>query len=97
VAIRMAQKLVDRIIFVAFCEDRELLRPKSLYHAWNDIPPFYRVTNPKWQNFLSLFRNIDEGSPSGDVPAYNGGLFRVDEELTTFSLTTTGRTFQEHR
>jgi hypothetical protein len=86
VAIRMAQKLVDRVIFVAFCEDRELLRPKSLYRAWNDIPPFYRVTNPRWQNFLSLFRNIDEGSPSGDVPAYNGGLFRVDEELDNLQL-----------
>ncbi|OHB61807.1 MAG: hypothetical protein A2Y76_08125 [Planctomycetes bacterium RBG_13_60_9] len=77
---------MDRIIFVAFCEDRELLRPKSLYHAWNDIPAFYRVTNPRWQNFLSLFRNIDEGSPSGEVPGYNGGLFKEDEELDTLQL-----------
>jgi hypothetical protein len=79
VAIRMAQKLVDRIIFVAFCEDRDLLPARSLFRAWKEIPPFYQVTNPRWQNFLSLFHNINEGSRSADVPAYNGGLFRKDD------------------
>jgi hypothetical protein len=86
IAIRMAQKLVDRIIFVAFCEDRELLPPRSLFRAWKEIPPFYRVTNPKWQNFLALFRSIDEGSQSGDVPAYNGGLFRKDDGVDDLQL-----------
>lgn len=86
VAIRIAQKLVDRIIFVAFCEDRELLPARSLFRAWKEIPPFYRVTNPKWQNFLSLFRSIDEGSPTGDVPAYNGGLFRKDDGVDELQL-----------
>ncbi|MEN6576804.1 MAG: DNA methyltransferase [Phycisphaerales bacterium] len=85
-AIRMAQKLVDRIIFVAFCEDRELLPARSLFRAWKELPAFYRVTNPKWQNFLSLFRSIDEGSPSGDVPAYNGGLFRKDDGVDDLQL-----------
>jgi hypothetical protein len=86
VAIRMAQKLVDRIIFVAFCEDRDLLPAKSLYRAWKEIPPFYRVTNPKWQNFLALFRSIDEGSTSGDVPPYNGGLFKKDDAVDGLQL-----------
>jgi hypothetical protein len=78
-AIRMAQKLADRVIFVAFCEDRGLLPPKSLFRAWKEIPPFYRVTNPRWQNFLALFHNVNEGGPSGEVPGYDGGLFRKDE------------------
>jgi len=86
VAIRMAQKLVDRIVFVAFCEDRGLLPAKSLFRAWKEIPPFYRVTNPKWQNFLSLFHAVDEGSPSGDVPAYDGGLFRKDDDIDNLQL-----------
>jgi len=93
VAIRMAQKLVDRIIFVAFCQDRELLPPKSLFRAWKEIPPFYRVTNPKWQNFLALFRTIDEGSPSGDIAGYNGGLFKVDEALDNLQLDDTWTDF----
>ena len=92
-AIRMAQKLVDRIIFVAFCEDRELLPARSLFRAWKEIPPFYRVTNPKWQNFLALFRNIDEGSPSGDIPGYDGGLFRIDEALDNLQLDDTWTDF----
>jgi len=86
VAIRMAQKLVDRIIFVAFCEDRELLPARSLFRAWKEIPPFYQVTNPRWQNFLSLFRNINEGSQSGDVPGYDGGLFRQDDDVDNLQL-----------
>jgi hypothetical protein len=85
-AIRIAQKLVDRIIFVAFCEDRGLLPARSLFRAWDHVPPFYRVTNPKWQNFLSLFRTVDEGSPSGDISGYDGGLFRKDENVDDLQL-----------
>ncbi len=85
-AIPIAQKLIDRIIFVAFCEDRNLLPDRSLYKAYNQIPPFYQVTNPRWQNFLSLFRNIDEGSPTGDIPPYNGNLFKIDPAVDNLQL-----------
>ncbi len=85
-AIHIAQKLVDRIIFIAFCEDRELLPARCLFRAWKEIPLFYRVANPKWQNFLALFRNIDEGSLLGDVPAYSGGLFRKDDAVDSLQL-----------
>jgi len=74
-AIRIAQKLLDRIIFIAFCEDRDLLPENSLKKAWEQVPPFYRVTNPKWQNFLDLFRSIDEGNEQRGIPPYDGGLF----------------------
>jgi len=74
-AIPIAQKLIDRIIFVAFCEDRGLLPDKSIFKAWDQLPPFSRVTNPRWQNFLDLFHSIDEGDPNREIPAYNGGLF----------------------
>jgi hypothetical protein len=87
-AIRTAQKLIDRIIFVAFCQDRDLLPGKSLKKAWEQVPPFARVTNPRWQNFLELFRSIDEGNESLDppIPPYDGGLFRVDEEVDKLEL-----------
>ena len=85
-AIPIAQKLIDRIIFVAFCEDRNLLPDRSLYKAYNQIPPFYQVTNPRWQNFLSLFRNIDEGSPTGDIAPYNGNLFKIDPAVDKLQL-----------
>ena len=56
-AIYIAQKLIDRIVFIAFCEDRGLLPPSSIKKAWEQVPPFSKVTNPRWQNFLELFRS----------------------------------------
>ncbi len=85
-AIRIAQKLLDRIIFVAFCEDRGLLPRESIRAAFENTPPFSRVTNPRWQNFLNLFRSIDEGNKQADIPAFNGGLFRQDPEVDTLQL-----------
>jgi len=85
-AIRITQKLLDRIIFVAFCEDRNLLPENSLKNAWERVPPFHRVTNPKWQNFLNLFESIDRGGINGDIPPYNGGLFRKDPDVDDLQL-----------
>lgn len=85
-AIRIAQKLIDRIIFVAFCEDRGFMPNQSLLKAWRDVPPFHRVTNPKWQNFLELFRSIDEGNEQRGIPPYDGVLFREDPEIDNLQL-----------
>jgi type I restriction-modification system DNA methylase subunit len=85
-AIRIAQKLIDRIVFVAFCEDRGLLPERSLRQAWEQVPPFHRVTNPRWQNFLDLFRSIDEGNEARSISPYNGGLFRKDPEVDDLQL-----------
>lgn len=85
-AIRIAQKLLDRIIFVAFCEDRGLLPENSIHRAYSHLPPFARVTNPRWQNFLSLFRSINEGNENQGIPPYNGGLFRIDEEVDNLNI-----------
>jgi hypothetical protein len=86
-AIRIAQKLIDRIIFVAFCEDRELLPENSIGRAYERIAPFERVTNPRWRNFLHLFRAVDAGYE--DIErwhGYNGGLFRHDPEVDDLQL-----------
>ncbi len=85
-AIRIAQKLVDRIVFVAFCEDRGLLPERSLLRAWTEVPPFHRVTNPRWQNFRDLFRSVDEGNEARHIPGYNGGLFRQDPAVDDLEL-----------
>lgn len=85
-AIRITQKLLDRIIFVAFCEDRDLLPGKSLKQAWEQVPPFERVTNPRWRNFLKLFRSIDEGNERRGIPPYDGGLFRNDPDVDNLQL-----------
>ena len=92
-SIEWAQRLFDRVIFIAFCEDRGLLPEKTLDTAY-EVRGFTNVTNPKWQSFKSLFRMIDTGGPDGfNIPAYNGGLFAKgpvddleldDDRYTTF-------------
>jgi hypothetical protein len=87
VAIHIAQKLLDRIIFVAFCEQRGLLPEKCLDAAYRTVPPFSRVTNPRWQNFLSLFRSIDKGHKDLNLDVgYDGGLFRHDPAVDDLQL-----------
>ena len=86
-AIRIAQKLLDRIIFIAFCEQRGLLPGKSLETAYVTIPPFSKVINPRWRNFLDLFAAIDTGHDRLDLKhGYNGGLFRHDPEVDDLQL-----------
>jgi hypothetical protein len=77
-AIHIAQKLLDRIIFVAFCEQRGLLRERSIEDSYQAVPPFSKVTNPRWQNFLGLFKATDK--------EYNGGLFEEDGEVDNLQL-----------
>lgn len=86
-AIRIAQKLLDRIIFIAFCEDRGLLPEKCIDHAYSSLPPFSKVTNPRWRNFLDLFHAIDQGHERFDLKTgYDGGLFEHDPEVDDLQL-----------
>ena len=60
-AIYIAQRLLDRIIFVAFCEERGLLNARCIDRAYSTLPPFSKVTNPRWRNFLDLFAGRGQG------------------------------------
>jgi Eco57I restriction-modification methylase/TaqI-like C-terminal specificity domain len=83
-AVNTAQKILDRVLFVAFAEDRGLLPPKQLEKAFetqNDFDP-----QPVWRNFKGLFRAIDEGSKKLEISKYNGGLFKFDEQVDTLEL-----------
>ena len=74
--LRCTQKLLDRVLFCAFCEDRGLLPAESLRRAFTHSDPY----NPKpiWENFRGLFRAVDVGNAGLQIPAYNGGLFASD-------------------
>ena len=85
-SIGVAQKLLDRIVFVAFCEDRGLLPERSIARAHEKVAPFHRVTNPRWQNFRDLFRSIDKGDEAHGIEPFNGGLFREDPEVDDLEL-----------
>jgi len=97
-SIEFAQRLLDRVIFIAFCEDRGLLPPNTIKSAYEELPAFSAITNPRWQNFKTLFRFVDQGEPANPnkvndrIPAYNGGLFaksaaddlELDDKWTRF-------------
>ncbi|MBU4400099.1 MAG: N-6 DNA methylase, partial [Planctomycetes bacterium] len=87
-AIYVAQRILDRIIFVAFCEDRDLLREKTIDEVYRTVPPFAKVINPRWRNFLLLFRAMDKGHR--DMPyletGFNGGLFKEDPKIDDLQL-----------
>jgi len=74
-AIEMAQRLFDRIIFIAFCEDRQLL-PENTIEKAHKLDGFHAAINPRWQQFKNLFRFIDAGDNRYNIPRYNGGLFQ---------------------
>ena len=56
------QKILDRVLFIAFCEDRGLLPPESIAKAYRHADPYN--PRPIWDNFRGLFRCVDEGNPA---------------------------------
>ena len=85
-AIYIAQKLLDRVIFIAFCQYRLLLPENTLERAWRDKQPFSLATNPRWENFKQLFRSIDKGNLDANISAFNGGLFDNDPKVNDLQL-----------
>ena len=76
VLIEKAQKVLDRILFIAFCEDRGLLPQRTLRQAHDYQNPY----NPRsiWENYKAVFRSVDKGNDALSIPGYNGGLFAHD-------------------
>ncbi len=79
VLIEKAQKTLDRILFIAFCEDRGLLPEKTISKAYNSKD----IYNPRtiWDNYQAVFRWVDQGNQDPPIPGYNGGLFQHDPIL----------------
>jgi type I restriction-modification system DNA methylase subunit len=83
-AIRTGQKILDRILFIAFAEDTRLLPKNTLENAYKHADPYH--PRPVWETFLSLFKAIDEGSEPLKVPRYNGGLFATDDTISSLKM-----------
>ena len=93
-AIALAQKILDRVLFIAFAEDTDLLPDNTLSDAFSHVDPYN--PRPVWKNFKGLFRGIDAGrnevrDADGKVlvpaiPRYNGGLFRTDDIIDGLTL-----------
>ena len=83
-AIAVAQKILDRVLFIAFAEDTGLLPDNTLSQAFITRDPYN--PRPVWDNFRGLFNAIDKGSDALRIPRYNGGLFREDDTINALTL-----------
>jgi hypothetical protein len=81
------QKILDRMIFVMFCEDNQLLPMYTVKNVYDSaINSFVMSETKVWDAFKGLFVGIDKGFPAQNIPAYNGGLFAPDPELDNLVL-----------
>jgi|GEM_PF-297385 len=78
------QKILDRVLFVAFCEDRALLPSNIIERAYEQKNAFRRA--PIWDNFVGLFKAVHGGDPPLEIEKYNGGLFKEDEYLDSLNV-----------
>ena len=90
---KKTQKLLDRILFILFCEDRNLLPPNSIAGIISDYQKLKEMGygQPLYNVFKTYFDRIDKGyknesDSSKDVFAYNGGLFKTDEVLDNIKV-----------
>ena len=82
-----AQKFLDRIIFICFCEDKGLLSNDLLHNAIKQAKTSFSISKtPIWDQIRGVFRAIDKGKPDKNINAFNGGLFECDEVLDSLKI-----------
>jgi hypothetical protein len=82
--LRLTQKLLDRFLFVAFAEDRDLLPEETITRALDHVDEYH--PRPVWDNLKAVFSWVDKGNPARRFPPYNGGLFAEDPELDALEV-----------
>ena len=93
---RMALTTLFRLLFIAYAEDRDLLpyrsngvyRNRSLKQKAQELADHVNEGRPigggntHWKESVSLWEAISEGNQEWGVPAYNGGLFSSDPNVS---------------
>ncbi len=82
------QKLLDRVIFVCFVEDKEIIPRRTFRRLLDDVKrdKFNRSDTKIWDRVRGLFAAINEGYPEEHINKFNGGLFADDAELDALSI-----------
>ena len=81
------QKIIDRVIFISFCEDLGLLP----YNIFRDILKTseysFDISETKiWNQVKGLFHSINQGNPNRAINKFNGGLFAEDTILDSLII-----------
>lgn len=90
ILLEKTQKLLDRMVFIFFCEDTNNLLPHGIVKKVYNLGLESRERSDQriWREFRNLFMDIDEGRHDVLPPinAYNGGLFKPDEILEKLNI-----------
>ena len=78
IAIYQSQKLLNRILFVACCEDRGLLAANLIIDAYEFVNPY--IEQHIWENYKAIFRWVQSGNTNYHNPInpYPSKLFEQD-------------------
>jgi hypothetical protein len=93
-AVRLAQKLLDRLIFVMFAEDmgQRVGFPPNELQAQLEAFSRDKLLEPEgsevWARLKLIFRRMNTGGSLGDatIHQFNGGLFADDKDLDALEL-----------
>ncbi len=85
--IEKSQRIIDRIVFICFCEDRGLLLQNKLKE---NILRAKEIDLSPWETLKIFFRSVDKWSEKLGIPdGYNGGLFKADESIDKLKISDT--------
>lgn len=87
---KKTQKLLDRLLFLLFAEDRNLVPPNSVREVltvWEKLKEFdsYETLYSRFKKFFGYLNTGYEGKQY-EIFAYNGGLFAPDEILDSIVI-----------
>jgi len=84
--LRLTQKLCDRIVFILFAEDRELLKKETIKEIRTRHSADGFGDRSMYDYYKLYFNAINTGNDKLDIPKYNGGLFATDELLDSLTI-----------
>lgn len=88
VILSKTQKLLDRVTFVWFCEDFQLIPAFTLRTMLQAVKEdrFNRSETKIYDRIRGLFDAIDHGLPEENINKFNGGLFAEDPMLDSLHV-----------
>ncbi|MDP3466681.1 MAG: N-6 DNA methylase, partial [Sulfuricurvum sp.] len=84
--LRLTQKLCDRIIFILFAEDRNLLKANTVKEIRSRHAADGFGDRSMYDYYKLYFNAINTGNDKLGIPKYNGGLFATDELLDSLKI-----------
>ncbi len=86
-ALSKTQKILDRVLFICFCEDLGLMPYKLLNKVRSNYQNSFSTSKIKlYSDLKDLFNAIDKGFPQRHINHFNGGLFKRDKILDSLPI-----------